>query len=171
VEVVSVVNGGRGGEEIVDGKREKNSRGRIKTLLDGALSAGKAARNENIVPNIKQLKEYGSDGTPPKVLADEVAKAAIELAIQPSVDSCLARLIAMETADDITQFRKRVNEIATSLGQDTKDTTGLLKMANELLHEPTMKLREGRLSKVDIESVIKHIENELTAHAFPDNRV
>jgi hypothetical protein len=77
----------------------------------------------------------------------------------------------METADDITQFRKRVNEIATSLGQDTKDTTGLLKMANELLHEPTMKLREGRLSKVDIESVIKHIENELTAHAFPDNRV
>lgn len=162
-----MVNGGGRGE-IVDGKREKNSRGRIKTLLDGALSAGKAARNEDIVPNIKQLKTYGSDGTPPKVLADEVAKAAIELAIQPSVDTCLARLIAMETADDIAKFRKRVNEIAISLGQETKYTSRLIKMANELLHDPTIRLREGRLN-VDIESVIKHIEDELTAYA--DNRV
>ena len=53
VEVISVV--GRELDGLESGKRLKNSRGRIKTLLDSALSAGKAARNEDIVPEIKQL--------------------------------------------------------------------------------------------------------------------
>lgn len=56
-------------------------RGRIKTVIDGALSAGKAARNEKIVPEITKLKVYGSDGTPPSALAKEVADVRIMCAI------------------------------------------------------------------------------------------
>ena len=52
----------------------QGGRGRIKILLDCALSAGKAARNERIVPDIRQLKQFGSDGTPPIGLANAVAK-------------------------------------------------------------------------------------------------
>ncbi len=66
VEVVSVLNdatdSGGGG------------RGRIKTLLDGALNAGKAARNERVVPEIRRLRDFGSDGTPPSALARVVAE-------------------------------------------------------------------------------------------------
>ena len=51
-------------------------RGRIKTLLDGALSAGKAVRNEKVVPEIKKLKEYGDDGSPPAELVSTVAEVS-----------------------------------------------------------------------------------------------
>lgn len=159
VEVVSVIDDKE--EGLQKGMRGKNSRGRIKTLLNGALSAGKAARNEDMVSEIKQLKEYGSDGTPPKGVADLVARAAIERAIQPSVESCVARLTVMETAHDVTQLRQRVNEIAFSISQDSKDASRLTKVANELLHQPTILLREGKLSSIEIEDVIKGIENEL----------
>ena len=57
-------NGGGGG------------RGRIKTLLDTALTAGKASRNERVVPEIRRLKEYGSNGTPPSALARVVAEVS-----------------------------------------------------------------------------------------------
>ena len=157
VEVVSVH---RDEDEI----KGKSSRGRIKTLLDGALSAGKAARNEDIVAEIKQLKEYGPDGTPPKSIADSVAQAAIEQAIRPSVDSCVARLTAMETADDITQLRQQVNEIVLSINQDCNESSGLKKRANELLHLPTMLLREGKLPRSEIENVVNSIENALRSH-------
>ena len=43
-------------------------------MLDGALSAGKAARNERVVPEIRKLREYGPDGTPPLALARTVAE-------------------------------------------------------------------------------------------------
>lgn len=48
----------------------------IKILLDAALSAGKAARNEQIVPEIRQLKEFGSNGTPTIGLAKVVAEVS-----------------------------------------------------------------------------------------------
>jgi hypothetical protein len=74
VELVAVLNmttttenGGGGG------------RGRIKTLLDSALTAGKASRNERIVPDIRKLKEYGSNGTPPLALAKVVAEVRLYL--------------------------------------------------------------------------------------------
>jgi hypothetical protein len=72
VEVVSVLNmtttenGGGGG----------GGRGRIKTLLDAALTAGKASRNERVVPEIRILTEYGSNGTPPSALARVVAEVS-----------------------------------------------------------------------------------------------
>ena len=61
--------------------RDGGGRGRIKTVIDGALSAGKAARNERVVPEIKKLKVYGSDGTPPSALAKEVANVRNDVQI------------------------------------------------------------------------------------------
>jgi len=61
--------------------RDGGGRGRIKTVIDGALSAGKAARNERVVPEIKKLKVYGSDGTPPSSLAKEVANVRNDVQI------------------------------------------------------------------------------------------
>jgi hypothetical protein len=74
VEVVSVLNATKGG----------GGRGRIKTLLDGSLSAGKAARNKRVVPEIRKLKEFGSDGTPPSALARVVAEVRSSRDIQIS---------------------------------------------------------------------------------------
>jgi hypothetical protein len=47
------------------------SRGRIKTLLDGALRAGKKARNESILPEIVKMKElcFDDDAVPPQDLS------------------------------------------------------------------------------------------------------
>ena len=73
VEVVSVLDTNNDKSSADDAKRT-SGQGRIKTLLDCALSAGKAARNEYIVPEIIKLKEYGSDGTPPSALANTIAR-------------------------------------------------------------------------------------------------
>ena len=48
----------------------------IKIVLEGALTAGKAARNDGIVPDIRRLREFGSDGTPPVALANVVAEVS-----------------------------------------------------------------------------------------------
>lgn len=48
----------------------------IKIVLEGALTAGKAARNDQIVPDIRRLREFGSDGTPPVALANVVAEVS-----------------------------------------------------------------------------------------------
>lgn len=92
VDVVSILNGKTTASSTPTGahaatlkKANKNSEnkaqrsagsgggGRIKLLLEWALNAGKAVRNEAIVPQIRELKEYGSDGTPPVRLANKVA--------------------------------------------------------------------------------------------------
>ena len=94
-----------------------------------------------------------------------VAQAAIEKAIQPAVESCVSKLTAMRTADDITKLRQQVNEIASSISQDSKDGSKIAKMANELLHQPTMLLREGKLPRSEMESVVKSIEKELRSRS------
>jgi hypothetical protein len=73
VEVITVLNTDDSSTLKGESTKVDGARGQIKTLLKSALSAGKAARNERIVPQIKKLKEYGSDGTPPSALAKEVA--------------------------------------------------------------------------------------------------
>lgn len=170
VEVVSILNA-KDEADTVENQQNNGGRGRIKTLLDGALSAGKAARNEDIVPAIRQLKEYGSDGTPPIGLAQVVAEAAVALAVKPAVASSVARLTAMETSDQISQLRQRVNGVVTSLLEDesTSQREGekgnakksLQKLANELLHEPTMQLRGGQLPEKDLDAIVQCIQMQL----------
>ncbi|KAL7516360.1 hypothetical protein ACHAWX_001384 [Stephanocyclus meneghinianus] len=76
VEVVSVlgVKSEKNAMDQYHKRKDSGGRGRIKILLDGALNAGKAVRNENIVPEIRQLKEFGSDETPPIGLANAAAE-------------------------------------------------------------------------------------------------
>ena len=45
-----------------------------------------------------------------------------------------------------------------------KTGSELRKLANELLHAPTMQLRKGQLSEIDIESVVKRIEKQLVEY-------
>jgi hypothetical protein len=74
VELVSVLN-----MTTTTTENGGGGRGRIKTLLDSALTAGKASRNERIVPEIRKLKEYGSNGSPPLALAKVVAEVRLYL--------------------------------------------------------------------------------------------
>jgi hypothetical protein len=59
---------------MLDATEGGGGRGWIKTLLDGALNAGKAARNERLVPEIRRLREFGSNRPPPPALARVVAE-------------------------------------------------------------------------------------------------
>ena len=86
-------------------------------------------------------------------------KAAIERAIKPSVATSVSKLMAMEsdTTSQIASMRQRVSNIVSSLDSSTNK---LNTMANRLLHEPTMQLREGKLS-VDVDEVVRKIEKHL----------
>ena len=93
-------------------------------------------------------------------------QAAIERAVKPAVTTCVANLVAMdlETTTQIANMRQSVNDIIASLAESSggggKD---LQKLANKLLHEPTMQLREGNLSHDDIQGVVRMIETQLIA--------
>lgn len=81
-----------------------------------------------------------------------------------SVANCVSRLSAMDTntAENISHLRQRVNEVVASLSHCRG--SDLQKMANKLLHTPTMQLRQGMLSGDDIEDVVMRIEKELISH-------
>ena len=68
--------------------------------------------------------------------------------------------MAMEsdTTSQIASMRQRVSDIVSSLDSSTNK---LHKMANRLLHEPTMKCREGKLSQTDVDEVVRKIEKQL----------
>ena len=88
-------------------------------------------------------------------------QAAIEQAVNPTVAACVSKLLAMETdtATRILDLRQRVNNIVASFDHDRRDD--MQKLANRLLHGPTMQLREGKLSREDIDSVVQTIERRL----------
>jgi len=97
-------------------------------------------------------------------------QAAIERAVNPTVATCVTKLAAMETdtAEQISQLRRRVDKIiaslANGLGDDMvtdKNHIQLRKMANKLLHEPTMRLREGGIDRGEIDDVVRGIEMKL----------
>ncbi|KAL3802020.1 hypothetical protein ACHAWO_002440 [Cyclotella atomus] len=146
----------------------------MKILLDSALSAGKAARNEQIVPEIRKLKEFGSDGTPPIGLAKIVAEAAVQMAVNPTVDTCVARLNALGSANNIYLLRQRVNDVVDTL-VDCDDPRfnkqDLQRVANELLHAPTMQLRSGEMTESDMEDAVKNIEADLKAYCASQSKL
>lgn len=156
------------------------SRGRIKALLDGALRAGKMVRNENIVPEIVPLKNYTSDDAmPPDDLRIPAVEAAMKHAITPSVASCVERLEVLErdASKQISTMRKRVNSFVDTLMEPINDVHAiycnyneLKRLANKLLHEPTMQLRRGKLSDVGIEDSIAKIERELTQYVVQERK-
>ena len=92
-------------------------------------------------------------------MASFVAEAAIEKAVKPSVVACVAKLSAQEgdTATQITAMRQRIKDIVVTLG----DEKSLHKVANRLLHKPTMQIRERKLTQDDIEDLVRTIEKQL----------
>ncbi len=101
-------------------------------------------------------------------------QAAIEQAVDPTVTTCVSKLLAMETdtAARILDLRQRVNNVVASFDPDRRD--GIQKLANKLLHEPTIQLREGKLSDEDVNGVAQMIErklrsdDEIESHVFTD---
>jgi len=88
---------------------------RIRIILESALSAGKAARNSNIVPSLERLRGYdiGSKYSPsaPTILWKEVAEDVKVLAIKPSVERCITRLKALEGKDKIVEIQVKAEEL------------------------------------------------------------
>lgn len=133
---------------------------RIKLLLDAALSAGKAARDPQQVPELEELRNtYGETGNskysidPPAAVTELVAKAAMARAIVPAVDDCVQRLQAMGRAEPIVRLRERVDTtLEPRNGEETK-------WLRKQLHGPTMNLRQGK--EVDIDALIKDLESQL----------
>lgn len=77
--------------------------------------------------------------------------------------SCIERLAAMETAEQISHLRSRANEIVKSIVANDKSLSQpkLQKMMNGLLHLPTMRVRESKISGSELVDMIDDIECKL----------
>jgi hypothetical protein len=120
---------------------------RVKQLFDASLQAGKAARDPSRLPEIIPLKQYGTDGryatSAPTHLTEAAVAAATKIAIEPAVERCEAKLMAMDSSD----------AISSELDKDVGTVVG------RLLHRPIMTLREGK--SVDEDQIISGICIEL----------
>mmetsp|Transcript_26414 Transcript_26414/g.63389 ORF Transcript_26414/g.63389 Transcript_26414/m.63389 type:complete len:114 (-) Transcript_26414:14-355(-) len=107
----------------------------------------------------------------------------MERAIKPSVSTCVSRLAAMDngTSIQISRLREEVYGIVNALVEKNmkagtivhrsngKDSAQSLKrLANKLLHDPTMKLRNEILSNNEVGVVVARIERQLR-EASSDN--
>ena len=140
--------------EVADGSR-------VKLLFDASLMAGKAARDPDKVREILPLKQFGTDGRyamdPPKHLIENAVAAATKIAIEPAVERCEAKLLAMESSEAISALRSRVEETLQGAGLSIDNELGLA--VRRLLHDPIMALREGK--SIDEDKIISGICEEL----------
>lgn len=105
-----------------------------------------------------------------------VTEAAIRLGVNPSIEKCVARLKALEASNQISLLRQRVDDIVFGLakrGTHSADKSNdkpknqpeisleLKKLANEVLHAPTIQLREGEISEQEMEKLVQGIESQL----------
>ena len=153
--------------------QDSTSRGRIKTLLDTALTAGKKARNEAAIPEISSLKEYSKDDTPNEIMLPTI-DVVMDRAIKPSVTKCIKRLESFEngSSSQITSLRMQVYAMVDALTEqqdarmDDVRQRQLKRLANKLLHQPTMQLRQEKLSDKELEDIILQIELRLKEHCL-----
>jgi hypothetical protein len=128
-----------------------------KLLLDASLTAGKAARDVTKVPAIAPLQQYGSGSSryyssePPAALTQAATEAAMQLAIEPTVQQCVAKFQAMKHSNTITQLRLQAEEMAISARE--------LQWIKRQLHEPTLQLRQGE--NVDTLDILVSIQARL----------
>lgn len=138
-------------------KRTPSEGTRIKLLLDAALAAGKAARDPQRVPELRSLRDYGSGDSkysmdPPALVTEAAARAAVRLAIEPTVNEYVERWNAMSMSDVITKLRLQTEQLAQTDAEQLWLRTQL--------HTPTMDLRQGTV--IDIESLVVELEMKLT---------
>jgi hypothetical protein len=132
--------------------------GVLNQLLEYATRAGKAARNEKLVPALARLKGYGdgsskySSSDPPLELSEQVQQLVVEQAIRPLIQECIDKLRVASRKDSISQFRQAAEAMAT-----TNEESILIR---KLLHQPTMELRSNP-DAVDVNQALQVIEKEL----------
>jgi hypothetical protein len=100
-------------------------------ILQCALTAGKACRNPDKVPEILALK--AGLGGHDKAEEEQVMTAVLEKAIGPTVQECVNSLIAAKQSKRIQDLRDTVMDWSTS----DEETRWLRKQ----LHQPTMEIR------------------------------
>ena len=136
---------------------------RVKQLFDASLQAGKAARDPSRLPEIIPLKQYGTDGryatSAPTHLTEAAVAAATKIAIEPAVERCEAKLMAMDSSDAISGLRSRVEEVLQRAGLSSELDKDVGLVVRRLLHRPIMTLREGK--SVDEDQIISGICIEL----------
>ncbi|KAL3938800.1 MAG: hypothetical protein SGBAC_006363 [Bacillariaceae sp.] len=126
--------------------------GLLNLLLELAIRAGKAARNEKIVPALKELKSYGSSRDPPLDLSIEIQEKVMEDAIVPLIQECLEKLKASTQKDSITNLRQAAEALSTSEEE--------LSIIRKLLHQPTIQLRRNP-ETVNIQHTLEDIRDKV----------
>lgn len=96
--------------------------------------------------------------------------------MNPSIEKCVARLKALDASNQISLLRQRVDDIVSSLAENetqsvdksndrpkkqSEISSELRKMANGVLHAPTIQLREGGISEQEMENLVQCIESQL----------
>lgn len=128
-----------------------------KILFDVALQCGKAARSPKAVPILDDLRSASNGADGPPELSKAAALSAVKLAVNPAVVMCSAKLKAMEATNEILRLREGAADLTRQSGRRL-DSAGCVPIRN-LLHEPTIRLREGK--SVDIEKVLKDVQIEI----------
>ena len=134
---------------------------RIQRILQSSLSAGKAARDVRVVPQLRPLLRNGDCRT---AQATAVA-AAMELVIEPEVKRSKSSLYASERSFEIQQLRQRCEAYVIQAKGDLNNTEG--RALRKLLHAPTVALREGK--DISEDDVLKSVEKMLS-EARPGSR-
>ena len=127
-------------------------------LLECALRAGKAARNHDVVPELKLLREYGtgdskySTEAPPETL-QLVIDSVLKQAIDPLVDEFVqSSSISSDLASALSLLRQ-----TEGLARNPAERRWIRKR----LHQPTLDLRNGSFAISDVSREIHEIEDEL----------
>ena len=140
-------------------RRLRSSGGRIRLLLNGALRAGKAARNEAAVPEILQLKPYAKneDEDVPLDLMTETVSAVNQRVIFPSVEKIAAEYKSLEANSAIASMRRDVFHHIDILTADSSPTEidSIKTKAKKLLHGPTLELRSGESLERDTNYIVE----------------
>ena len=128
-------------------------------MLKGALEAGKAVRNEKIVPELTLLRQYGTGDSkysvqPPTHVVDSVTQAAIDKGLEPALHATMTRL-ALSLDEQLSQRIASLRQQADALGTDATERGWIRKR----LHEPTMLLRRGE--SIHVESFLNGLSKDL----------
>jgi hypothetical protein len=116
-------------------------------LLQCALRAGKGARNVDQVPQLLQLRQYGTgdtsyyDSTPPAQVIETVQQAVLQQVIDPLVQDYVQNvqciLHSTTTSSSSIQHITTLHQTALALSNSASET----KWIKQQLHAPTVALR------------------------------
>mmetsp|Transcript_1276 Transcript_1276/g.3690 ORF Transcript_1276/g.3690 Transcript_1276/m.3690 type:complete len:100 (-) Transcript_1276:197-496(-) len=87
-------------------------------------------------------------------------KAAIQLAVEPTVEECLEDIDANLNSDSVKDFRNQCESMATNDAE--------LKYIRSLLHGPTIALRKGQFSNEHATEALDHIK--ISFESWQDSR-